>query len=369
MVSFGVGILLPSISEDLGLSPSQQGLLSSAAFWAALVLAVPVSWSLSRFRPKVLGVMGLALAALFLSLQGWAASLGVLLAGRLGFGLAGLVRSPAHSLLINQWFNNREFLFVNGLQHAAWGLLVGSGMLLTPHILSGFDNDWSAVLYTFAAGFAVLTLIWVLIGRERVPRPRLEGLAPRPPGVSIRALTNRDLWLNGLGIAGSIFTMSAFFTFLPTLMLNTHDISLEWSGAALGISTIIGGIAGAAVGYIATAIGRRNNILQALGVMMAGTYLGLALAGSIPLLLLVAVLNGIAWGCWPITSSVPYHLPGLRPREVAVAIALSSTMMSIGTVLGPLTTGFLQEATDNLKTSLFIVLGLFPSLSRQPSCA
>lgn len=355
MVNFGVGLLLPSMSEDLGLSPSQQGLLGSAAFWAGSVLAIAVSWSLSRFGPKALGVSALSLAALFLLLQGWASSFAILLVGRLGFGLVGLARSPTQALLVIQWFHKREILLVNGLQSACWGILVGGGMLFTPYILSGFSNNWSAVLYTFSAGFGVLTVIWILIGRERVPRSRLKGPLQKSPGISPSGLANRDLWLNALGVAGAGFTLSAFFTFLPTQMLNTYDISLKWSGAALGISTLIGGVAGATVSYLATTIGRPNIMLKVLGSVMAGTYVGLALASSVPILLLVAVVNGIAWGCWPVTSSLPYRLAGLTPREVAVAVAVGSTMFSVGTVLGPVVAGLLQEATDDLKIALLIV--------------
>ena len=106
------------MSEDLGLSPSQQGLIGSASFWAGFALAIAVSWSLSRFGPKALGMTALTLGALFLFLQGWATSFTILLVGRVGFGLAGLVRSPTQSQLIIQWFRQREILFVNGLQSA-----------------------------------------------------------------------------------------------------------------------------------------------------------------------------------------------------------------------------------------------------------
>ena len=354
MLNFGVGILLPSISQDLNLSPSQQGLLASAAFWAGLFLAIPATWLLSRFRAKLLGIVALALAGLFLTLQGWAATFGVLFVGRLGFGLAGLFRSPAQSLLINQWFHRREFLLVQGISNTFWGIFVGGGMLVTPYILSGFENNWGSVLHTYAAAFGVLTFIWLLFGSERVLRRDPKGPAPRTPGVSVRVLANRDLLLNGLGTFGSILTMSAFFTFLPTLMLNTYDISLKWSGAALGIGTVIGGFTGAGVSFVATAIGRRNQMLQALGVLMVGTYVGLSLADTVPLLMILAIVNGIAWGCWPIVGTVPFILPGLKPREIAVAVAINSTMFAIGNVSGPIVTGFLQEATD-LKTSLFIV--------------
>jgi MFS family permease len=52
---------------------------------------------------------------------------------------------------------------------------------------------------------------------------------------------------------------------------------------------------------------------------------------------------------------VPFNLPGIRPRELAVAFAFTMAMTSVGTSLGPLFTGFLQEAFDHLKLALFIM--------------
>ena len=314
-MTFTIGILLPSISSDLNLSPTQQGLLGSASFWAGLTLGILASWWLSRFRPKALGIVALAMAGLFLLVQGWAVSFAMLLVGRLGLGLSPLVRDPARSLIINMWFRPREFLLITGLAHTLWGIFVGSGMLATPFILDLVDNNWRAVLFTFAATFGMLTLLWGILGRERVVSRDLTGPARKAPAVSMSVLTYRDLWLTGAGVFGSIMSLSAFFTFLPTLMLDTYGISLKWSGLALGIGTIIGGIAGGIIGYVATAIGGRNRIMQALGILMAGTYVGLSQAESVPFLMLMAILNGAAWGCWPIVSAVPFHLPRVGPRE------------------------------------------------------
>ena len=61
----------------------------------------------------------------------------------------------------------------------------------------------------------------------------------------------------------------------------------------------------------------------------------MALTGSVPLLLLLALFNGVSWGFWPILQTVPFQLPGIKPREVAVAPATMMMLMSAGTVLGP----------------------------------
>ena len=50
-----------------------------------------------------------------------------------------------------------------------------------------------------------------------------------------------------------------------------------------------------------------------------------------------------------------YELPGIKPREVAVASSLVYTLLWAGGAVGPLTVGFLQESTDSLKVALLVI--------------
>ena len=356
MVMSTIGILLPAISmpDGLGLSPGQQGLLGSSAFWGGLVLGIPLSWWASRFPPKGLTTLTLIGAILCLILQGWAPGFFILLAGRLMFGLAILARDAARALLIYQWIPQREIILVNSISNGLYGLIVGGGLIGTPFILSAVGNSWRAVFYIFAGLFGVLTVAWMLLGKERVPHREVSKVGPWATGVPLRALTYRDLWLAGFGFMGSTLALAAFLSFLPTLLLDTYEISLEWSGAILSVTTFIGGVAGMGIGYLATVTNWRNPMLQALGVVMAGSFVGMALTGSIPILIFLSFLNGIAWGFWPILGSVPFQLPGIKPREMAVGLAFMTSGTAMGVVLGPIIAGFLQEVTD-LKTTLLIV--------------
>ena len=142
-------------------------------------------------------------------------------------------------------------------------------------------------------------------------------------------------------------------------MLDTYEIPLQQSGAVLALGVFIGGVAGLGLGYAVMRTGRTKQFLQFLGVLMAGTYVGMALTGSLPMLLGLSLLNGIAWGFWPILYTVPFHLPGIQPRQVAVALAFVMTATSGGIALGPLVTGFLQESFGSLRWPLLLV-GMAP---------
>ena len=142
MFTFTLGLLLPSISADLNLSPSQQGLLSSSAFWGGLGLGVPMTWWVSRYRVKRLTMVAFALGALFFFIQGWAPVFAVLLAGRLLFGISRLAAQPAKALLTTQWFAVREVVLATTYDNALFGLIYGVGFVATPFLLKSLGNDW-----------------------------------------------------------------------------------------------------------------------------------------------------------------------------------------------------------------------------------
>ncbi len=169
----------------------------------------------------------------------------------------------------------------------------------------------------------------------------------------------RDLWVSAFGFIGATTAWSSFASFFPTLMLDTYGMSLQKSGAVLAVGIFVGGVAGLGLGYAVMVTGRTKQFLKVLGVLMAGTYVGMALTDSLPMLVGLSLLNGIAWGFWPILYTVPFHLPGIQPRQVAVALAFIMTATSGGISLGPLITGFLQELFDTLRWPL-LLMGLAP---------
>ncbi len=355
MVLNTLGTLLPAISAELSLSPSQQGLLGSASHWGNIALAIPLSWATSRMSPKWLTAGTLVLATFCLFLQSWAPVFIVLLIGRLLFGVSNIAQAPARALLTRQWFPPREVIMVNGLSNVLFGLVVGGGLALAPVILDLVDGDWRLTLRIFGLYFAGITVLWLVLGKTRTNEADQDIAVPRGWDVVRGALSHRDLWIGGLGFVGCTMSFGAFFAFYPTLMLEEFDISLRLSGGILASGVVVGGVGGLAIAWAASATGRGGNFLQVLGILMIGTNLGMVLTGSVPALFLLSLLNGVAWSFFPILVTVPFQLPGIRPRELAVAFTFTMMMTSVGTSLGPLFTGFLQEAFDSLKVALFIL--------------
>ena len=355
MVVSTFGILLPEITAALGLSPTQQGLLGSAAFWGNLTLAVPLSWLFSRFSPKTLTTVTMVFSTVFILVQASAPLFAVLIFGRLAFGFSVIARQPAQAILMQQWFPPREFVTVNAIGNTMFGLVVGGGVATAPFILSGLGNDWRMTLGVFGVLLALETVLWIVLGRENAGAATSRRSEALDIDIIRRAFKYRDLWITGFGFLGATLAFFAFISFFPTMVLENYSIPLRWSGSLLALGIVTGGASGLVVGYVATLTRQDKVLLGVLGALMAYTFAAMPLTGSVPLLLLFNFLNGVAWGFWPILYTVPFHLRGIKPREVAVAVGFIAMMVSLGSTLGPLVTGLLQEHFGDLRLALLCV--------------
>ena len=359
MFSSALGVMLPFITDDLNLAPYQQGIVGSAAFWASLVVGIPASWWFARYPVKATTTVAFALGGLFFFVQGMAPVFAVLLAGRLLFGICRLPSQPARAILIRQWFPGRDAVLATILDNALFGVIFGGGLIAAQSFFTALGEDWRLTLHIFGALLLALTLFWFLLGRERSAAENQRPAEPRDAGDLLGGLMHRDLWLTGLGFLGPSMCLAAFVYFLPTLFEEEYGRSLwKWSGVILGMATSVGGATGVGFGYLVFVTGKRNLLLGILGLVMAGTYAGMTLTGSLPILLGLALLNGVTWGHWPVLAAVPLQLPNLRPREAAVAATFSQTFGLGGLALGSLLAGFLYEWLGDLRQALLIVSSL-----------
>ena len=114
LIANTIGILLPSITSDLGLTPIQQGMLSSAPFWANVGLMIIIAVWVSRYAPKMLTLVTVVLGGALILVQAWAQGFFGIFVGRLLFGVTMIAREPARSLLIRQWIPQKEVNHAGG---------------------------------------------------------------------------------------------------------------------------------------------------------------------------------------------------------------------------------------------------------------
>jgi len=350
-----IGILLPSISSEFQLSYTQQGLLSSMPVWTYTVLSIPLSVWLIRYSPTALTTVTLALATLFVFLQASATTFAILLACRLAFGLTMAAREPTRIRLMQQWFPPREFLLVNGVTAGTLSLTFSAMLVATPLFLDAFNNDWRTTLYVFGGFSSLLTILWVILGRQRVTQEDQLRNTRMEAGLLKGVLRHKELWMAGLGLMGSNLASAGFLAFYPTYMLDRYDVSLTVSGTVLALTFLVGGITSFGISRIANDWKTRANVLYLCGLAMPGSFVVLVLTDSLPLLLNAAVVNGLSWGFFPILLTVTFHLRDIRIQEIPVGHAFLFTNISLGLATGPLLTGFLQDTFNNLALVLIVI--------------
>ena len=357
-----LGIMLPGISEDLDLSPKEQGWLGSSALLGNLVFALPVSLWLSRMSVRISYAAVMLTGALAIFIQAWSPVFVVLILGRLMFGISAAARHPLRAILTAQWFPRKEIVVVNASVNSTFGVGAIVGLGLTPLILILLSDSWRSTLIVYGVVHVVVVSAWFVLGREReVTQDSTSHVVPTGAGLLKTVLRFKEVWYLAVGHLGVMLMWGSFYTFWPTLVLDNHDISLTTSGGILSIAGIAESVGSLFLAfYLMKTVKRdlRRALVPFLAVVMVSGAIGLSLTGSIPLLILFSIVHGLGFAWVPIIWTVPFDLPGITTAEIAVATGFIEMTSRTGGAIGPSLAGFLQEATNDLELTL-VVTSLF----------
>lgn len=355
LVMLSLGIMLPNISDDLGLSSSQQGFLGSSMFIGTMLMSMPAGLWLSKPNASRVLLGALAFGTAFVIVQAWAPNYTVLLLARLAFGVAIVARQPARAVLTAQWFPKREIVMVNGLVNTTYGASAVIALLLTPYLQVWLNDSWRWTLTIYGIIFMVVTLIWAVIGKERrTEEPiRVSGLRGQeeagdssPWGV----LKDRDVWMVSLGMIGMLVMEFPILTLWPTLMLHERGIEETVSGGMLlaaAISEGVGNITVSAMLMRRSSRGMRKVIVAGLVTLLTGTAVGMNMSTSLPLLWTYSVLHGVGFSFIGLIWTVPFEIPGITHRQIAVASGFIEGVGRLGGVMGPAFVGIAWDATGD----------------------
>ena len=219
-----LGLMLPSIREELGLSALQEGFLGGASQLANILLAVPFGWFLSRFNPKHITTISLFCAAGLIFFQAWAPVYTLLLLGRFLYGVTAVAREPAWVMLIRRWVPPREIVIANTMGNFMWGF-VALGIMAVPLLIRVLDDSWRNASYVIGLSLLVLNLGWLFFGRDG---KNLATTVQAPvERINPFAIVKRykELWLLAFGMFGQGINFTGFSTFWPSFRLDHFGMS------------------------------------------------------------------------------------------------------------------------------------------------
>ena len=105
---------------------------------------------------------------------------------------------------------------------------------------------------------------------------------------------------------------------------------------------------------VSSRVGRKRQILWLSGVVLASTTVALLWIGNYPIVIMLFLFQSAGWSFFPVAMTIPYELPGIKPRELAVASSILYTALWIGAFTGPVLAGAIDEVTGNLRLALMV---------------
>lgn len=377
VVFMTLGLLLPDIREDLDIDVRGAGWLASSLLIANLFLEIPLNWVLSKFSPWRVSVLAFLGTLSMVFLQAFSPTFAILIIARVGLGIFYLSTQPPRTLLILMWLPKKNVGLANGVLFGIMAFFEGMGFILIPRINS-WTGDWRDTLFIWAILCAAGTLVWTIIGVDRKSRQLEPSPDPPPENVTpLRALINyKEPWVIGLGVAVMVAGRLAFDTWWPTFITETQGIEKTTAGLILAVISISGFPSSLGLSAIPFLVRNPGLTMIASGVLLAGSYSAMLFTDSLTYLFLLGLVNGLAFGFFPLMMAVFYNLRGIQPRDLAVVVALVYTIMWGGAAIGPVLVGFIAGEDENLKLGLFVlcmtpvglsVSGLWLTFRRPPN--
>lgn len=235
---FSFGLLLPNINDDLNMSPSTSGVISSLFYFSYCFAIVVATVFTTDKGPRGMILTAGASAFLGLLIMGsspnvWFLGIGVLLAG----ASTGFV-SPPYGAAISLWLKIHQQGQANTWINSGTSLgLAFSGvgaLFLTP--------DWR-LTYVIYAGIAFASLIW----NERIipslgPKPKIAFDKGKFSFRDVKGAVPLTICSTVLGISTAAFWTFSVDFLTSTNQYSSNETSLFW--ILIGFSGILGGFSG-----------------------------------------------------------------------------------------------------------------------------
>lgn len=349
-VSFvSVGPLLEDISNDVGLSGAQAGLLTGLPL-LAFALFSPLAPGMARIagldRASWLSMFILAVGIVLRSLE----LPGMIWVGTvlIGAGIAFLnVLVPS---LVKRQFPSRVSQ-VTGFYTSIQGAAAALGAAFVVPVAQVTPLGWRLSLGLWV-GLALVALAVLLPKTFRRESP--------PSANDSRSRSARSPWRTLLGWQVTLFmgfqslTYYVFGAWLPTIE-RTHGVSETTAGLHMALFLLVGMGASLGTGIL---MGRMadQRIVGLTGSLLALTaFLGLALAPD--LMLLWVISAALACGCLIVVALSLFSLRTDSPRQAARLSGMAQSGGYAIASVGPLAFGLLHDATGGFELPLLLSAG------------
>ena len=160
-------VLAPDLASELGIGPSELGLLTAAYFITFAAFQLPLGVLLDRFGPRKIESFLLIFAAAGAFVFSRAESVSGLVIGRalIGFGVSACLMAAFKAFVL--WFRRERLPLINGIQMAAGGF--GALTATTPVEAALGVTDWRGIFFILSIiTLAVAAAVFFVVPEKKI---------------------------------------------------------------------------------------------------------------------------------------------------------------------------------------------------------
>ena len=381
-ISFAIG----DIGRDLGFAADDKGLVLGAfGIGYAITVFFGGIWADHYGAHRTLTAACL-LWSLAIGMTGLAAGLGMLIAARVGLGLAEGPNFPALNRTVADWLSSRERAIALSNSLVAVPLAGAVGGPLVTQLMAAFG--WrSMFLVLMVLGLAWLPLWWFLfrdfpehsprVGDAELKHIRDGGESRRDgavgemhaarrhsPGLWRFLLTNPTLLANNWAFFVFGYFLFFFFTWLPSYFQQAYQLNLK----AVGLFTVLPWLLAALLlwgcGYLSDFLFRRTGKLRWARSYPIWISQLLAAASLLPLIFthelwVALVFVSLAVGLSLSANAAFYAINvDVAKERSGTALGVMDTLLALAGFIAPAVTGWLVEQTGSFAAPFWLLAAL-----------
>lgn len=362
-----VSVAAPIMMEELGIAPSQMGLLLSAFFWTYTLCNIPAGRLADRFGAKKVLAGAAAIWSIASALTGCMSNLIGLMAARMGVGVGEAGVFPTMAKIAAEQFPGRERATATGCYLAGARL----GYALTPVVI-GFliaQFNWRLAFIITGVGSLLFCMFWFFWYDEQKGRVFAKSVdaeieLEKQIVPWLKLLTNRNIL--GLFVAkfGANYLYFMFLTWIPSYLVMERGFSILEMGVYASLPFVVAFITQPLTGFVSDFIIRRgfSKTLARKGVLviaqaLSATIIAVAFVDDPMIAILILTVNIAAAST--IGGMMQTMASEIAPFGMAATVTgAMNTVGAIAGVLAPTLTGIIVEMTGSFQMALLVAGGL-----------
>ncbi|HEX3591463.1 MAG TPA: MFS transporter [Pseudonocardiaceae bacterium] len=380
-----ISFAVQPLTDEFHITSSQYGLISSAFSVGYMIFAFLTGPLVDRFGPRRILLIGMVVWSLASAITPISGGFTGLLLIRIVLGAGEAPAFPAATRMASRWLRQTERGFALSL---IGGVAVAGSLLIGGPIVTSLIGA-----ITWRGMFWVLTgagLLWALAATGLLyntpkdnPRvseaerayiaadQREEEIEGAKRTLDVRALvTNRNLWIVGLGYFAWGFMFWGFLYWLPQYLQQSYHLSLTQVGA-FSVAPWAAGVVGALIGgfavdrvYARTRKVRSRFTIIGIALLLSGASLIPVLVAPSLTTAMISISMGVGFGF--ITGGIWWVASiDAAPSQPASAAGFADAAFGLSGIVAPAAMGFIVQNTGTF-TSGFVtmsVLALIGALS------